>query len=190
MTAVNLQQACKSTLTKPHDETNLEPSSSNHSFPHINEGIGSLWASEKCNKKPFCECSHLWNFKRTSCKQDWGEQILSHSSNTPLPPRIRLSSLFSSVFPFFALLSALDFKLAFSLFNFSLCLCHCCSVLSIFFFHNLSLQHLADVNVPLFFFPKSDLLSLRCWFNFRFPNWRNYCKFIWLFRIKMINYKR
>jgi len=35
-----------------------------------NEGKGSLRGSEKCNKKPFCECSHLWNFKRTSCKQD------------------------------------------------------------------------------------------------------------------------
>lgn len=35
--------------------------------------------------------------KRTSCKQNWGEQILSHSSNTPVPPGISLSSLFSSV---------------------------------------------------------------------------------------------
>lgn len=65
-------------------------------FPTHNEGIGSLWALEKCSKKPFCECSHLWNFKRTSCKQDWGEQILSHS---PLPSRISLSSLFSIFFP-------------------------------------------------------------------------------------------
>lgn len=35
--------------------------------------------------------------KRTSCKQNWREQILSHSSNTPVPPGISLSSLFSSV---------------------------------------------------------------------------------------------
>lgn len=87
-------------LARAKDVPDLEPnsSSSNHSFPHINEGIGSLRASEKCNKKSFCECSHLWNFKRTSCKQNRREQILSHSSKTPLLPRITLSSLFSSVF--------------------------------------------------------------------------------------------
>lgn len=115
---VGIQPAAslQSTLTTTQDETNLEPSSStsNHTFPHINEGIGSLWGSEKCNKKPFCECSHLWNFKRTSCKQDRGEQILSHSSNTPLTPRISLSSLFSSIFP------PLSLRFAFSLGSFFL----------------------------------------------------------------------
>lgn len=58
----------------------------------------SLWGLEKCNKKPFCECSHLWNFKRTSCKQDGGEQILSHSSNTPLLPFIFVFLHFSLCF--------------------------------------------------------------------------------------------
>lgn len=54
MTAVDLQQSVQIYFDeKPHDETNLQPSSSNHSFPHINEGIGGLWASEKCNKKAF-----------------------------------------------------------------------------------------------------------------------------------------
>lgn len=73
-------------------------SSSNRPFPHINEGMASLRGLEKCNKKPFCECSHLWDFKRTSCKQDGGEQILPHSSNTPTSLKIHFHFALPSFF--------------------------------------------------------------------------------------------
>lgn len=138
-------------LTKPQDESSLEPSSSsssssNHSFPHINEGKRSLQGSEKCNKKPFCECSHLWNFKRTSCKQERREQILSHSSNALLLPRICLSSLFSSISSQLCFSFNLRIISAFFL-SPSLCGCllHCNTVALLF----LSSEHLADANTLL-----------------------------------------
>lgn len=65
----------------------------NHSFPHVNEGIRSLQALEKCNKKLSGECNHLVFPRELPVNKSEGNKHLS--SSLPLPG-FSLSSLFSS----------------------------------------------------------------------------------------------
>lgn len=125
--AANLQFALK----KPH-KTILEPSSSiNHSFPHINEGIGSLWALEKCNKRGF-----LWMQPSVELLKELPVNKTEENKSPhalPTLPRISLSSLFSSIFfPCYSTLSVSDLWLpTFFLSASSSSLCQNSSVVSL-----------------------------------------------------------